>query len=67
MNRYVKVMGWLMSVPVLVSLAGCPAMAAMRVAKKVSESSSSSDKEASAKSGTAVAPATTTTNPAGTP
>ena len=58
MNKYAKVMICLMAVPVVVSLAGCPAMAAARLAKKASESSSSSDKDTATKAST-----TTTTAP----
>ena len=52
MNKFVKIGCWLMAVPVVVSLTGCPAMAVARVAKKASESSSSSDKDTAAKSST---------------
>ncbi len=49
-NKFVKMGCWLIAVPVVVSVAGCPAMAVARVAKKASESSSSSDKDTAAKS-----------------
>ena len=52
MNQLVKISGWLMALPVLVSLAGCPAMMAARIAKKASESSSSSDKTSATKPST---------------
>lgn len=58
MNKFVKIGCWLMAVPVVVSLAGCPAMAIARVAKKASESSSGSDKDTATKSST-----TATTTP----
>ena len=60
MNKFVKMGCWLMAVPVIVSLAGCPAMAAARLAKKASESSSSSDKDTAIKSS---ASTSTTTKP----
>ena len=60
MNKFVKIVAWLMVVPVVVSLAGCPAMGIARIAKKASESSSSSDKDTAAKSSTT---ATTTPYP----
>lgn len=59
MNKFVKMGCWLMAVPVIVSLAGCPAMAAARLAKKASESTSSSDKDTASKSSTT----TTTSKP----
>lgn len=49
MRNYTKVAVLLASLPVFVSLAGCPALAVARVAKKASESSSSSDKDKAAK------------------
>ncbi len=52
MNKFVKIAVWLMAVPVIVSLSGCPAMMVARVAKKASDSSSSSDKDTAAKSST---------------
>ena len=52
-NKFVKMGCWLMAVPVIVSLAGCPAMAAARLAKKASESSSSTDKDSASKSSAA--------------
>ena len=55
MNKYAKIMLCLMALPVVVSLAGCPAMAVARVAKKASESSSSSDKDSATKSSTTTA------------
>ena len=53
-NKFVKMGCWLIAVPVVVSVAGCPAMAVARVAKKASESSSSSDKDTAAKSSTTI-------------
>ena len=52
MNKFVKIVAWLMVVPVVVSLAGCPAMGIARIAKKASESSSSSDKDSTTSTGT---------------
>ena len=57
MNKFVKIVGLLMAIPVVVSLAGCPAMGIARLAKKASESSSSSEKDNTNKS------STTTTTP----
>ena len=52
MNKFVKIGCWLMAIPVVASLTGCPAMAVARVAKKASESSSSSDKDSTTSTGT---------------
>jgi len=52
MNKFVKIGCWLMAIPVVASLTGCPAMAVARVAKKASESSSSTDKDSTTKSST---------------
>lgn len=52
MSKYAKLMLCLMAVPVVLSLAGCPAMAVARVAKKASESSSGGDKDTANKSST---------------
>ena len=67
MRKLVRCTLLVISLPVFLSLTGCPAMAAMRVAKKVSESSGDGEKSDSAKSSTAASAASDGAKPAVTP
>ena len=49
MSKWMRCTLLIVSMPVFLSLSGCPAMAAMRVAKKVSDSSNADDKNNTAK------------------
>lgn len=60
MRNYARIAVVLTSLPIFVSLAGCPALAVARIAKKASEPSSSSDKDAATKSDAVTSPAPAT-------
>ena len=64
MSQLMRCAVLIISMPVFFSLSGCPAMAAMRVAKKASESSSADNKNEAPKNTTSGA-ATDESKPAG--